>query len=87
MRFRKLPFQILDPVAERLRFRVGSIRIGAAGRAAAGARGHEPQMTAGFATGRAAPRLHLTAHFAHRFGLIQSSNFIRTRDTQHCAAP
>jgi len=86
MRFRQLPFQILDPFPERLRFRVGGIRIAGAARAAAGARSHEAQVTARFAATRAAPRIHLTVHFAGRFGLIQSGNCIRARDTQHRAA-
>jgi hypothetical protein len=86
MGFRELPFQILDPIPEHLRFRVGSIRIARTARTAAGARGDQAQVTAGFGTARAAPRIHLTMHFVHRFGLIQSGNFIRARDPQYCAA-
>ncbi len=87
MRFCELPFQILDSLPERLRFRGGCIRIAGPGRTAAGARSHETQVTAGFAAARAAPRIHLAVHFTGGLGLIQSGNIIRARHTQHCAAP
>ena len=46
MRCRELRLQILDAILQHLCFRVGCVRIAAA-RAAAGARSHEAQMSAG----------------------------------------
>ena len=87
MRGRELRFQILDAILERLCFCVGGIRIAASGGAAARAGRHQAQVSVGGAAAGAAPRIHLTMHFADRFALIQGGNLIRAGETQHGAAP
>ena len=87
MRCRELLFEILDAILERLCVRIRRSRLAAAGRRAAGARSHESQVTGGCGTAGAAPRIHLTAHFADRLGLIQRGNLIRAREAQYGAAP
>jgi hypothetical protein len=87
MRLGELTFQILDAILERLRFRVGCTGIAAAGRAAAGARGNETQVTIAGSAARAAPLAHLAVNFLGRFGLILRSDFVPAGDAQHRAAP
>jgi hypothetical protein len=86
MRGGELRFQILDAILERLCLRVGGVRITASGRAAARAGRHQAQMSVRCAAAGAAPRIHLTVHFADRFALIQGGNLIRAGETQHGTA-
>jgi len=58
MRFRELPFQILDAIPERLRLGVASIRI-AARRARPRRSGHEAQVSPCSPPAVPAPLIHL----------------------------